>query len=155
MNAPQLASQSQEARAGTGRPSDAAGLPEPVPTWYERQNWGFGDIRLHVIASGLYLIVALAPLVSYVYCEYSLPSLAKECPTLLLLWTGFVALGYPIWSWCESSAFERWVRAKSEAERKAERAYFTLHAGLAKNFWTAVLAIYTVAGLIGIALKNG
>jgi hypothetical protein len=37
------------------------------------------------------------------------------------------------------------------AARVRERAYFKLQTELAKNFWTAVIAVYTIAGLWSIA----
>lgn len=49
--------------------------------------------------------------------------------------------------------FEGWVRALPEGERKLERAHYQLHVGLAKNFWEAVMQMYAVASLIGIALN--
>ncbi|WHZ22743.1 MAG: hypothetical protein OJF47_001855 [Nitrospira sp.] len=49
--------------------------------------------------------------------------------------------------------FERWVRTLSEAQRKVERAHYQLHVGMAKNFWQAIIQMYTIASLIGIALK--
>jgi hypothetical protein len=62
-------------------------------------------------------------------------------------------LGYPLWVWLETRSFERWVRDKPVAQRAIERAYFKLMADSAKNFWTALLAIYSVGGLLGIAFK--
>jgi len=32
--------------------------------------------------------------------------------------------------------------------------YYQLHAGMAKNFWQAVMQMYAIASLIGIALKD-
>lgn len=50
--------------------------------------------------------------------------------------------------------FEEWVRALPEVERKLERAHYQLHGGMAKNFWEAVMQMYSVASLIGIALNT-
>lgn len=138
-------------------PSPAASVSteiEPSPTWYKRKGWRFGGMKLHVSVSILYLGVALFPLMQYLYGGYKVPTWTKDFPTLVLAWAAFVALAYPLWAWQEAGVFERWVRTLPEAQRKAERSYFSMHAGLAKNFWSAVLAIYTVAGLVGIALKE-
>jgi hypothetical protein len=128
---------------------------EPHPTWYQRPGWQFGSMKLHVSVSVLYLSIALLPLAQYLHAGYKVPNWPTENPTLLFFWAAFVALAYPVWAWREAGVFERWVRELPEQQRKAERAYFSLHAALAKNFWAAVLAIYTVAGLVGIALKPG
>ncbi|MGE3815240.1 MAG: hypothetical protein AB7G68_08610 [Nitrospiraceae bacterium] len=74
-------------------------------------------------------------------------------PWFSLLWASVVALGYPTWAWIETMVFERWVRKLPEVQRKVERAHYQLHVGMAKNFWQAIMQMYTVAGLIGIALK--
>lgn len=78
---------------------------------------------------------------------------SKGHPWVVLLWISVVALGYPTWAWVETMVFERWVRTLSEAQRKVERAHYQLHVGMAKNFWQAIIQMYTIASLIGIALK--
>jgi hypothetical protein len=127
---------------------------ESNPTWYMRRGWKYGDMRLHILVSVVYLTVALFPLAQFLHGDYQVPLWPKMHPTLLMVWAAFVALAYPLWAWGEASVFERWVRQLPETQRKAERSYFSLHSSLAKNFWAAVLAIYTVAGLVGIALKK-
>jgi hypothetical protein len=75
-------------------------------------------------------------------------------PWVALVWLAVVALGYPTWAWIETRVFEKWVRTLPDVQRKVERAHYQLHVGLAKNFWQAVMQMYTVASFIGIALKS-
>lgn len=128
-------------------------LVEPTPQWYRRTGWRFGSMPLHVAASVVHVAICLAPLVWSIFSAKQLLALAQGHPWLALVWLSVIALGYPTWAWVETKVFERWVRTLPEALRKVERAHYQLHVGMAKNFWQAVMQMYTVAGLIGIALK--
>jgi hypothetical protein len=77
---------------------------------------------------------------------------AKANPQYVVPWAMFVALVYPVWQGFEVSAFDRWCKNKPEKEVVAMRQEFDRYTKLAENFWKAVWAIYTVAGLLGIAI---
>lgn len=128
-------------------------LSEPTPEWYSRTGWRFGSMYLHVAASIVHVAICLAPLVATLVWKGELLAWVQGHPWFSLLWASVVALGYPTWAWIETMVFERWVRKLPEVQRKVERAHYQLHVGMAKNFWQAIMQMYTVAGLIGIALK--
>jgi hypothetical protein len=128
---------------------------EAEPTWYLQKGIRFGSWWVHVAAASVFVVIAFAPLVLH----FRFPSLrvlafAREWPDLAIMWAAVTALGYPIWAWLEAGAFERWVRKHPETQRKVERAYFTMHTSLAKNLWTAALAVYSAVGLLGLALNS-
>ncbi|MCC6967050.1 MAG: hypothetical protein IT391_12315 [Nitrospira sp.] len=129
-------------------------LAELTPQWYRRTGWCFfGNMYVHTAFAILHVVICLAPLVLFLICGVQ-PSLQDpDQVRLILLWVCIAALGYPTWAWIETMVFERWVRRFPEAQRKVERAHYQLHVGMAKNFWQAVMQMYTVAGLIGIAMK--
>lgn len=138
--------------------STANSLKEPQ--WHKRTGFRFGNLKLHMAVSIWHIIFCLAPLATVLLSpRWSLPSadqlveLAKLYPQYTLLWISIVALGYPAWAWIETMVFERWVRKLPDVQRSVERANYQLHVGMAKNFWQAVLYMYTAAGLIGTALK--
>jgi hypothetical protein len=125
--------------------------PEPAPEWYSRTEGFFGNPTVHCIASIIYIVVALAPLVLF--------ALTGVIPRWLtthvaFLWALFVSAAYPVWSWTETLAFERWVREFDENTRERERAYYSLMRDHAKSFWAGLLAVYTIAGLWGLILKG-
>ena len=73
----------------------------------------------------------------------------------VLLWALVSSLGVPLWVWLETMQFEAWVRTLAdERQRAVERSYFKLMSDSAKTFWSALLAIYSVGGLLGIAFKG-
>lgn len=131
---------------------------EPTPQWYRRTGFRFGNIKLHVAAAILHIIWCLVPLgfaisMGEAHLVEIISAWAKDYPWVSCFWISFVALGHPGWIWWETMEFENWVRMKPEAQRKVERAHYQLHVGLARNFWQAVMYMYTAAGLIGAALK--
>jgi hypothetical protein len=127
---------------------------EPIPQWYKRTGWRFGSMHLHVTASIFHVAICITPLGAVLFLGEELLKWSKGHPWIVLMWISVVALGYPTWAWVETLIFEKWVRNLPEAQRKIERAHYQLHAGMAKNFWQAVMQMYAVASLIGIALKN-
>ena len=127
---------------------------EPTPQWYKRTGWRFGSMYLHVTASIVHVAICVAPLGGAVLQPEELLKWSKDHPWIVLLWISVVALGYPTWTWVETLIFEKWVRNLPEAQRKIERTYYQLHAGMAKTFWQAVMQMYAIASLIGIALKK-
>lgn len=133
--------------------STSDSLGEPTPQWYRRTGWRFGSMYLHVVASSGHVAICLAPLVSAIFWPGELFAWAQAHHWGAFLWLSVVALGYPTWAWVETMVFERWVRTLPEVERKLERAYYKLHVGMAKDFWQAVMQMYAVASLIGIALN--
>lgn len=134
-------------------PSDS--LIEPMPQWYRRTGGCFfGNMYVHGVFSILHVLICLAPLGSALIWAGELVAWLQGYPWVALLWLAVVALGYPTWAWIETMVFEKWVRTLSEPQRKTERAHYQLHVGMAKNFWQAVMQMYTVASFIGIALKS-
>lgn len=129
-------------------------LTEPIPKWYRRTGWCFfGNMYVHWTFSILHVVICLSPLAFGLIWREELLAWTKQHPWVAFLWVSVVALGYPAWTWIETMVFEGWVRALPEGERKLERAHYQLHVGLAKNFWEAVMQMYAVASLIGIALN--
>lgn len=108
---------------------------------------------LHVTASIVHVAICVAPLGAALFQVEELLKWSKGHPWVVLWWISIVALGYPAWAWFETLVFEKWVRNLPVAQRKIERAHYRLHAGMAKNFWQAVMHMYAIASLIGIALK--
>ena len=125
-----------------------------APEWYNREDGIFGNLPVHYIASVLYALIALVPAVLYLKYGDGLKSW-PSVKQLGLVWALIVSVAYPTWSWLEVRAFERWLReeGKDEATCKRERDYFKLMNDCARSFWTAVLAIYTLAGIWGLVLK--
>lgn len=109
---------------------------------------------VHWPFSILYVVLCITPLISALVWKEQVLTWTQGHPWPSFVWALVVALGYPSWAWLETIAFERWVRTLSESTRKLERAHYQLHVGMAKNFWQAVMQMYTVASLIGIALKG-
>jgi hypothetical protein len=139
---------------GDPRMNAEAEPAEPEPTWYARSTPRrlFGNIYVHVLASLGYLGLAATPLfIILLDRNRSMKDWVMTGPGLA--WAAVVSLAYPVWCWAEARAFERWVRLQPAAARLRERAYFKLQADLAKNFWTSVLAVYTIAGLWSIATR--
>jgi hypothetical protein len=118
-----------------------------------------------------YLTVSLLPLVLYALKGVSLRgdcpvchlpiemsldivAWAKVNPQFVVPWAMFVALIYPVWQWWEVSAFDRWCKGRPKDDVTAMRQEFDRYTKLAENFWKAVWAIYTVAGLLGIAINK-
>lgn len=138
--------------------TDGAGshlVSEPTPQWYSRTGrCFFGNMYVHWPFSILYVVLCITPLISALVWKEQVLTWTQGHPWPSFVWALVVALGYPSWAWLETIAFERWVRTLSESARKLERAHYQLHVGMAKNFWQAVMQMYTVASLIGIALKG-
>lgn len=129
-------------------------------TWYQRGIGFWGNLYWQWTASAAYLLLAYTPLVVYALNGFDPPdakNFAQSC--LGIMWALVVSVGYPLWSWGEIRAFERWAtseaakRQLSKDELDRERAYFKLMMDSAKNFWSAVLAIYTIAGLWTLATR--
>lgn len=125
---------------------------EPHPEWYARKSGIWGNIKVYFTFSFVYLCIALAPLIAYLLVDVEVIVFAKDHRITVALWAIFTTMAYPAWAWLEMQAFERWVRLKPSDQRIMERAYFKINNDLAKNFWTAVFAIYTAAAIVGIAV---
>jgi hypothetical protein len=135
--------------------ADEQSKPEPAPTWYAYGGTAkgriFGNMYFHAAFSVVYACAAIAPIVWFLHEPVSLKQWINSIA--VLPWVLFASLAYPLWVWLEARAFEKWVRNKPTNLRAIERAYFKLMADSAKNFWAALLAIYAVGGLLGIAFK--
>jgi hypothetical protein len=123
---------------------------EPKPEWYTPRR-----IKFYFIISVAYSILMLTPLAAYLANKGWALALLNSHPIFAALWVAFATLSYPIWTWIEVVAFEKWVRTQPEPRRAIERAYFKINSDLAKNFWTAMFGIYSAAALVGLALKTG
>ena len=129
-------------------------MNEPEPTWYQWKWQGrfFGWMWFHATFSVVYTCIALFPVIWFFIQREHLLCWVRGAPVSLLLWVFVASLGYPLWVWLETRRFEHWVRANcDEKNRSIERAYFKLMSDSARNFWSALLAIYSVGGLLGIA----
>ena len=72
--------------------------------------------------------------------------LAKIDDWQKLLYGVAIALAYPVWSWWETIAFERWIRGQEDATiAERERKYFKEMRDHAKTFWAALVAIFAAA----------
>ncbi len=135
--------------------TDTQSEPEAAPTWYVYGGTAkarfFGNMYWHSAFSVVYACAAIAPIVWFLHDPASLKLWINSIA--VLPWVIFASLAYPLWVWLEARAFEKWVRTKPATQRAVERAYFKLMADSAKNFWAALLAIYSVGGLLGIAFK--
>lgn len=127
--------------------------PEPPPGFYQ---WGirpfFGNLYWHWVASVAYVVVVTLPVLA-LWLKCDLNSLAAAHPTALLLWAMLTSIAYPLWALGEFRAFNEWVRKQGEEARSRERAYFTAVTAATRNFWTGVLATYTIAGVWQLALR--
>jgi hypothetical protein len=123
---------------------------EPEPQWYSSTaSRFFGNLRVEVTAGVLYAALASLPIVFVARgCNFKAMVTTHGHTTALLgLWALVVSLGYPLWAWLETSAFEKWVRSRPAAQRVVERAYFKSIGDCTRNFWAAVIAVYAIAGL--------
>jgi hypothetical protein len=128
---------------------------EKRATWYQWGHGFFGNLAWQGLATLVLLGLAAVPLYLWARGGYQVQSVRRFAQSPQgVLWAFLVSTGYPLWSWFEVRAFERWVRSlPSKDARDDERTYFKLMMDSAKNFWTAVLATYTIAGLWGLATK--
>jgi hypothetical protein len=89
-----------------------------------------------------YLLVVLLPL----FVLLSKPPDENRRSPFVFGFSLVVVLAYPVWSWCESLVFERWVRRiPDEGKAERERAYFKLMMDHATTFWAALVAGYVAA----------
>ena len=79
---------------------------------------------------------------------------AKLHPGYVFLWAMFVAMIYPLWQWREASALDHWCKGKQPDEVAVIRQEFDRDTKLAESFWKAVWGIYTLAGIMGLALDK-
>ncbi len=123
--------------------------------WYQ---WGcgfFGNMLWQGAATLIYFLLAFVPLYLWARGRYEKSRVQAFAQSLVgICWAFLVSTGYPLWAWFESRSFEHWVVTIDIALRADQRAYFKLMMDCAKNFWTAVLATYTIAGLWGVAMKE-
>jgi hypothetical protein len=125
---------------------------EPEPTYYRRGgSTFFRNLHWNLAAGVVYTLVAALPLFVVVFTDRELSTLVSQEPATVLIWAFATSIAYPVWAWAEVRAFESWVRQQQPKVRDVERAHFKLMAETAHNFWQAVLATYTIAGIWQIA----
>lgn len=127
---------------------------EPEARWYSKKKrfFAFGNLTYHYVASFIYSLVALTPILLFVYFG-DIPEWLTPHRAFLFLWALFVSMGYPVWSWLETRKFECWVGCFDTDTRKRERDYYVLMRDHARSFWAALLAVYAIAGVWGVVLK--
>jgi hypothetical protein len=120
--------------------------------WYQHGDGFFGNLYWQWLASAVYFVLAFLPLVIFAINDYNIDSVKTFAKSGVgLAWAFFVATGYPLWTWGEVRAFERWADTQPSEISTRERAYFKLMTDCSKNFWAGVLATYTIAGLWALA----
>lgn len=133
--------------------------------WYRRKGF-VSNLSVCKLLGAIYAVFALLPFLYFIY-EGSIPLnqadhiFSKPWKVrALLFWAIIISIAYPLWAFKETSTFESWLLAeKQKRNRKPkiieaeERNYFLAMQGQAKSFWAGVLAIYTIAGLWGAALR--
>lgn len=124
------------------------------PLWYKQKMGILGKPLVRITGSITYILGMIAPLLLFIIEGSNSSKWLADHRILVMLWATFAALAYPSYAWIETITFEAWVRKQSAERRSIERAYFKLNTDLAKNFWTAMAAIYTVAGIFTLALKT-
>ena len=133
--------------------------------WYKRVGY-VSNLKLCAFLGCAYAIFVLLPLF---YCLWKgvIPIdkadelLVSEWHVrVLVLWAILASIAYPAWAFVETSKFESWLlQEKQKQDRNPqiieseERNYFTAMQSQAKSFWAGILAVYTIAGLWGAALK--
>src|SRR5690242_13172147 len=89
---------------------------EPPPLWYSdaTSNRFFGNMRVHYVASALYLLLASVP----AYLLHDGQNMKDWVMSGLgMAWAIAVSLAYPSWCWLEARSFERWVRSQPMESR--------------------------------------
>lgn len=118
--------------------------PESAPKWYKHGGVFFGNLMVHYTASLIYAAFAIAPIFGIATDIIQFKDLKSP---FVLVWALLVVLAHPVWSWLETRSFESWVRMRDQETRKIERHYYGLMLNHAKTFWTAMLAVYSFAGI--------
>jgi hypothetical protein len=121
--------------------------------WGQRRGWRYGSPEFAVKSLLAFLAVALFPLASFVFSGFGAPAWPTDYPLLAVLWALFMAIAFPLWTWAEARAFERWTATLDAAQRDAAHASQARRVAGARMFWFGTLAAYAVVAVLALAAR--
>jgi hypothetical protein len=131
----------------------AAARASSIAPWGQRRGWRYGSPEFAVKSLGVFLAVALFPLASFVFNGFQAPAWPRDYPLFGVLWALFMALAFPLWTWAEARAFERWTATLEAGQRDAAHARQAVRVANARMFWFGALAAYVVVAVLALAAR--
>jgi hypothetical protein len=121
--------------------------------WGERRGWRYGSPEFAVKSLLVFLAVALFPLAAFAFNGFAAPAWPTDYPLFAVLWMLFMALAFPLWTWLEARAFDRWTATLDAAQRDAAHAGQARRVANARMFWFGTLAAYGVVAVLALAAR--